>query len=140
MHENLHAGHHDANHVGEEEKKGSLRHLIGESGDGATPPKIGQKHAQSGCASNEHIDANCGHISLICTAFLRSPPRVHRSCERRSNHTLQQPVAPTTTRLDSERSIALANLQVRRAVTPLHVQGLLEPAGRAGDGPGLQGW
>lgn len=64
-------------------KKGSLRHLIGESGDGAS-----------------------------------------------ASHT----------RLDSERSIALANLQVRRAVTPLHVQGLLELAGRASDGPGLQGW
>ena len=81
-------------------RKGSLRHLIGETSDGA---------------SASHTGRHC-------------------------KHQVDQAGRRAATRLDSERSIALANLQVRRAVTPLHVQGLLEPAGRAGDGPGLQGW
>lgn len=79
-------------------------------------------------------------FAVICIAFLGSPPGLHRSWEQRSNDTLQQSVAPMATRLHSQRSITLSYLQVRRAVTPLHVQGLLEPAGRAGDGPGLQRW
>ena len=54
QHENHLAGDHDANHVGEKQRKGSLRHLIGESGDRVRPVQ-----GDGACAS--HTGRHCNY-------------------------------------------------------------------------------